>query len=326
MNIGTKVIGKYNQIKENIIVGSLPYVSIYNMKWLSYDIQQLHTKEILISNDFYGNANTIKKYCGLNERYTIKASLEHASYMAKDFYWDVEVNHDLPGIITQGCVRRDVLKKVTSKSVYVVGPYIAYAKSFYSERKKRKLKKGKTLLVFPMHSATHMDIDYDMELFISEIERVKKDFDTVRICMYWKDILRGSHMIYRQRGYEIVSAGHLYDKCFLSRLRSIIEMSDCVMANEIGTYIGQAVYFKKPVYLYRQEGWVSNADVSTVEFDTRQDTPYYEKMFQLFGELSDEITREQYELCDYFWGIQSVLDCHKMKKLLDSLEKEYCKD
>lgn len=327
MDIVRKVTGKCRQIRENLIVGYLPHVDIRKTKWLSYDIQELRTKEILIPNDFYGNAHTIKKYCGLGEDYAIKAALEHATYFGKDMHWDLEINHEMPAIISQGNIRKEVLSKFTQKEIHIIGPYIAYADSYYKDIAQEKDKLGKTLTVFPMHSTTHIDLDYDIQRFINEIERIKGQFDTVRACMYWKDIIRGQHKIYKEKGYDVVCAGHLYDKAFLSRLRSIIELSDCVMSNDVGSYVGQAVYLNKPVYLWRQSYSFSKSEYDkTEEYSERLKDPNYEMIFDTFCKLSDTITEEQDRICDYFWGIHSVQSKDALRELLMDLENKYNAD
>lgn len=326
MRVVEKVTGKVKQIQESAFVKRLENVTIYDTKNLSYDIQELRTVEVLKPNDFYGNAFTLKKFSGINLDNSIKASLEHATYFGENLYWDLEVNHEMPGIITQGNIRKEVLRQYTDKKVYVVGPYMFYADSFFPKERMEleKQKSGKTLTVFPMHSTTWIDIDYNVDLFIEEIERVKSRFDTVRICMYWKDIIRGTYEKYKEKGYEIVCAGHIYDKYFLPRLKSIIELSDCIMSNDVGSYVGQAVVMNKPVYLFRQSYECSESEnASSEEYIERLKDSNYEKVFKAFNEMRDDISEEQYQICDYFWGVRSILSKAQMRDLLLGLERDF---
>lgn len=321
-----KVLGKVKQMQEYAHVKNLKNVSIHDIKKLSYDIQELRTPEILKPNDFYGNANTLKKFCGIDTDCSIKASLEHATYFGENVYWDLEVNHNMPGIITQGNIRVEVLKKYTEKPVYAIGPYMFYATPFLSKEEmiEEKNRIGKTLTVFPMHSTTWIDVDYNVEKFIKEIERIKNKFDTIRVCVYWKDIIRGTYKIYQDKGYDIVCAGHLYDKYFLNRLKSIIELSDCIMSNDVGSYIGQAAVMNKPVYLFRQDyQYMESENASAEEYEKRLQDPNYFKVFDAFVEFRDNLSQEQYEICDYFWGVKSTLTKIQMQNLLRELEQQY---
>lgn len=257
------------------------------------------------------------------ERYRIKASVEHAFFFGKD-YWDIEVNHDLPGIITQGSIRPEMLSKYTDKPVYPIGTYIQYADDFYySEEKKKELKdkSGRTLLVFPMHSSHWIDLDYNVDEFIHEIQEVSAGFDTVRVCMYWKDIIRKTHLKYKEKGFEIVSAGHIYDKQFLRRLKLIISTADHVMSNDVGSYVGQSLCLNKPVFLWRQS-YSGGGEGYEEEYDTRLSDEKYLAVFDAFGEFQESITEEQKDLCDKFWGLKKKMTPNELRALLEKLERE----
>lgn len=310
-------------LEDKPMLSKLAGASVYDMEKLSYDIHNLYSKELSLSNDYYGHASILKKYCGCSPSYRIKASIEHAAYFGMD-HWDPEVIHSLPGIITQGNSRPEILKKYTDKPVYSIGTYIQYADDdYYTESQKRewKEKSGKTLLVFPMHSTHWIDLNYNVDAFIKEIQNVSAGFDTVRVCMYWKDIIRNTHLKYKEKGFEIVSAGHIYDKEFLRRLKVIISTADHIMANDVGSYIGQAVCLNKPVYLWKQE-YSGGGPGYDEEYDARLSDPNYLEVFEAFREFREGITEEQKELCDKFWGTGTKMTREELRKIVDKLEQE----
>lgn len=313
----------YRAAEDKRMLSKLKSASIYDIEDLSYNVHNLYSKELSGSNDYYGHADAIKRYSGFDSSYQIKASVEHAFFFGKDC-WDLEIKHDLPGIITQGSIRPEILAKYTDKPVYPIGTYIQYADDFYySEEKKKELKEksGRTLLVFPMHSTHDIDLDYNADEFIHEIQEVSSGFDTVRICMYWKDIIRKIHLKYVEKGYEIVSAGHIYDKQFLSRLKLIISTSDHIISNDVGSYVGQSLCLNKPVYLWRQK-YSGRGEGYEEEYDTRLSDEKYLAVFDAFGEFRESITEEQKDLCDKFWGVRKKMTSDELRALLEKLERE----
>ncbi len=299
-----------------------------NLKALAKDIPNLITPEKYPHNDFYFNALNLKKYAGIDENDYIRAAIEHGPYMGEGF-WDQDVNSPFSSIIVCANYRREILKKVCNKNIIVIGPYIAYAKNVLSNKAMQKEKKrlGNNLLVFPSHSTHWVYTEYNINDFISKIQEISKNFDTVRICMYWKDILRGTYKPYQKTGFEIVCAGHIYEPNFLPRLRSIIELSDFTMSNNIGTHIGYCVYLNKPHYLIESQFKFINHLENSSEI-LSNDSNFKSKIDikKAFSKFSDIITDEQFKVVDKYWGISEVKTKEEMKSILLELEKNYIKN
>ena len=51
----------------------------------------------------------------------------------------------------------------------------------------------------------------------------------------------------------VVTAGYIMDPLFLSRLKSIIQLSDLTMSNNVGTHLGYCIYLNKPHWIVRQK-------------------------------------------------------------------------
>ncbi len=283
------------------------------------------TSEVCLQNDFYGNAYCIKNYCSMNENYYIKAAIEHACYMGENYVWDEDVNSIFKSIITLSPKRKEILEKVTEKKVFTVGPYIAYAG--YSRSKNElddeKKKLGRTLVVFPSHSTDIVKMNFDFNLFVNEIKNFSTEFDTIRICVHYTDILKNKHLMYKKAGFHIVSAGHIYDTLFLPRLKSILYCSDMIMSNDAGSYIGQAAYLNKPCYLYRQKLHVDETEnkEDIREYLIRNDDKFYNDLFEKFNKPQDYISKEQRDVINYGWGVNLVKDKSTMKKILGEIEE-----
>jgi len=198
------------------------------------------------------------------------------------------------------CIKRENLK---SKAISV-GPYIKGADFFYSKTKLDEIKHkyGRILLVFPHHSTDVIQAEYNMDDFITAINHYKKEyrFDSVFVCLYWADILRGKDEKYLQNGFVVVTSGHRSDPRFLSRQKDLIYLSSHTMSNFAGGYVGYSICMGKPHFLYKQQ---TECLIDGVE---QEKSPSWEKaklkFYEVFGTFSSEITPEQYELTEKYWG------------------------
>jgi len=132
---------------------------------------------------------------------------------------------------------------------FCIGPYIHYAKPFYDLNKTEMIKKqyGKTLLIMPQHTFEGGHAEYNSRRFVEDIlKKYSSKFDTVMACLYWNDF--DSHLYKALISFDIkiVSAGFRFDKQFLKRLKTILEISDFVVGNSIGSHIGYCLQMGKP--------------------------------------------------------------------------------
>ena len=170
-----------------------------------------------------------------------------------------------------------------------------------------------------MHSTHWINLEYNVSAFIKEIKHIAKDYDTVVVCMYWKDIINNAYERYINEGFEIVSAGHIYDsKNFLPRLKSIIELSDMVISNDVGSYVGQSIALNKPCYLFRQDyvATSSNKDIDCNEYDERLKDENYIKNFEIFSSPKPIITNNQRAFANYLWETDIHLTRQQMINIL----------
>ncbi|GEM_PF-3190818 len=297
------------------------------LDYLKIELPRKYNFEMLDQNDYYNHAGILKKFCGIDKEYMIKAGIEHGCYMGEDYYWRDDVEHDLAGVITLSDKRKNILKRHTSKNIYCVGPYIAYADYLYSlaEMNTKKENAGKTLTVFPMHSSHTTNMKYDIMQFIKKIKEVENKFDTIKVCVHWRDIVNKKYIPYQKNGYQIISAGHVYNENFLPRLKSILYCTDAVMSNDAGSYVGQAMYMNKPCYLIQQKYDNVTLNDYEEEYDLRLQDDIYMNLFKVFNNPEFKITKEQIDLCNYTWGLDQVKTKKELKDILEELENTYQK-
>ena len=258
----------------------------------------------------YGHIHALYQYAGLPFPCDYKAipGLEHgvdpfivpidkyegkmfSSFWYQSAYKKKKVHHDHP-----------------QKPVFVIGPYIHYARHYYDQTVIDSIKKknGKTLLVFPYHDYELSSGSLNESQFVDFVmNELAHDYETVIICVYWNDVNRQVYELFQSAGAILVSAGYRGDPHFIQRLKTLIELSDAVCGNSFGTNIGYAISMNKPfVYFpskivfhemntkYDLEGGENGAD----DFDR--------KLLTLFGfgnkeEADPDAVRAFYE---FYWG------------------------
>ncbi len=152
------------------------------------------------------------------------------------------------GVESSSLIYRKKVFEKTGKVVFAIGPFIHYASSLLSKKQIQSEKKrlGKSILFFPAHSTPVIGMEFDINFLIKQIKKISKNYQTVRICLYWKDVLMGRDKVYKDAGFECVTAGHMLDPNFLPRLKSLIEISDLTAANIISSQTGFCIFLKKP--------------------------------------------------------------------------------
>jgi len=209
-----------------------------------------------------------------------------------------------------------IIKEYPLKATLKIGPYIHYAKELLSEYEYRDLKEknGKILLVFPFHSIDGVFSDFDSTEFLEIIEEKRKGFDTVIVCLYFKDIQLGRAKEYVDKGYTVTTAGHVNDAFFLNRLKSIIQLSDYVISNGVGSHIAYSMYLNKSVELFRQkttfrdeEGQENNANKKAMADISKHWDEYELIQDVLFRILNGEaLNNDDQEYLNNLFGVKYI--------------------
>ena len=207
----------------------------------------------------------------------------------------------------KGQIERILQKEGKSIEVVAMGSIISAANNFYPPRKLSIIKKriGRTLLVIPMHSWTGVNNKFSSDVFIDEVERIKFNFDTVLVCLYYMDIRQGKHKYYLEKGYTVVCNGDRFDPNFISRHRDLIELADVTMSNGIGTHIGYSIALNRPHYYFKQEMITELSEHVRQDEEVEQTyrVEFEKKVVSLFGEFKYEISEDQKSFIELYWGM-----------------------
>lgn len=293
--------------------------------------RELETTEYHVTNDYYGNAATLKKFAGLSNLYSIKAAVEHGPELSRgSTVWSCDTKSLVPGFIVCAQQRVSSLRAATNKMLFAVGSFVQYASLCVSEQEfiEERKRCGRTLLLMPGHSTHWNEVLFDIDKSCEYVKKIAVNYDTVKVCLGWKDVLNGFAERYISHGFECVTAGHMYDNTFLNRLRTIISLADAVMTNVNGGHVGYSVLLGKPVYI-RDEGLTFETRRKDMrdEFRRRMGAivAYKKEGFDLFGEFRSEITVDQQEYVDEMWGAQIKRSPEDLRTIFAIYEDVYQK-
>jgi hypothetical protein len=288
--------------------------------------------EIHYPNSTYGYAKILKNYVGLPETYPIKVCYSHfASFHRTAFSPKAPFlstyNFDIPVFLACGRFEEENMRTYRPKNlVYVIGSPFLYAESFFSDEyiKQEKTRLGKNLLVFPSHSTLSSCSVYNVQEFLDSImNKYKNQFDTIRICLYWRDIELNRHQFYIEKGFELVSAGNSLDYNFIPRLKGLLQICDAITTNSLGTHVGYSISLNKPVsMLQRTSHNFHNLDKNMLKFYSEENyAPEYKILEELL--LSNEelkITDEVREIIELFWGLNEKKTKEELRQIFFEAE------
>ncbi len=300
--------------------------SIADVSWLKQyrkDVKdgkrRFYTTDCNFSNShIYGIWYSLFGDFDLDPIYT--PSVEHGLIFHNQIFNDIQ-DTARAACVTFGDFRKQIIRQYTQMPVFCVGPYIQYAKSFYDEEKikSEKAKNGKTLLVFPMHSTDTSELSVEVDNYRKYLKEKRNEFDTVLINSFWWNINDPLTEALRSDGYKIVSAGIRDDVMFMSRLKTLIQLSDLVVGDSIGTHVGYCVNCGVP-FCYEPLGSAFASLPKKESSDLDFCDLHMNKIKKAFYN-SERITEEQRDLCKYYWGQELTLAKEELRIIISITKK-----
>ena len=335
LNRLSQIIFKNELFRKKLIVKIYNFKQIFKKKnkessLFDYNALILNSKfyctEYYKGNALYGIGKVIKEYCDYDKK--VLGCIEHGVYFGDYINEKEAIKSGLPAVLTYGTVRNDMLRKKKSKKlIFKIGPYIKYANLLLTDDEIKNIKKknGKTLLVFPTHSVDRVETEFDYNVFINEIKKFKEryNFKTVLVSLYYRDIELEKNKIYEDNGFIVVSNGLKEDYDFLSRQKTFITLSDYTISNSVGTHIGYSVALGIPHTIIKQKMEYK----SDSKFDVKDVPNLYlessilqkKEVEEYFLKYSEEITKEQLQVCNKYWGLGNYKTKEQMLELLTFL-------
>ena len=229
-------------------------------------------------------------------------AIEHGLIFAPQIFTDVRFTARA-SVATLGPYRKDVIQRFKGVPVFCVGPYIQYAADYYEPEKfaALKAKLGRTLLVFPAHSTDTSSISRDQQSYIDQVAEIARDFDSVLVSAFWWNLNDPIIDAFEAQGYRTVCAGFRDDPHFLSRLKTVISLSDLIVGDGVGTHVGYALNLGVPYRLLPVD-----SDTEFANLDERAAKAEVDSLKRTVGLPflgATAITDEQIAVCEPYWGL-----------------------
>jgi hypothetical protein len=276
----------------------------------------LLTRELHLVNSWYGHAEVLKRHAGWPDERPLKVTIEHGPWV-DDVIWGFDVRSPLPIHLCAAPWRAKYFTDETGIEAQAIGPFIRYVQPENPPLPQRPL-----TVAFPAHSSEHIDAEYALDAFVANLERRAERHDVV-VCVYWRDALRGLTAHFEERGFRCVTAGHINDPGFLSRLAGVIGSASHVFTNEVGTHVLYAALLGRPVWVASQPvDYVIKRQVAG-HVDQDYDHPRLRRLRELFATEGDEVTEEQRGFVDDIIGSSATRSPDELRAIFDRAEVLY---
>jgi hypothetical protein len=294
--------------------------------------------ELVLNNHLYGHAKALKNYVGLPDIYPIKVLYSHGltwnNYILTHYNWSYDMR--IPTFLAWGHNEKKMISECfPNTKIYVTGAPFLYSDNFFSKEyiNKERKRLGKNLLVFPAHSAKVLVADFSDEDFVKLIRVYEDQFDTIRICCYWKDIQLDRYQVYTKNGFEIVTAGHSSDCNYISRLKGLLSICDATITNGFGSHIGYSIAMNKPVKLLPLTGYKDTVSVCSIPEIGLLSEPAKLSCIPEIKLLIDklqknenfDITQEITDLIEPYWGLHEKKSKEELRQIFFEAEQLFKK-
>ena len=282
--------------------------------------RQGYYKENYDSNIMYGIGTAFRSYAGYSGK--ICCTTEHGIPPLRVDNFSEFRDNNAPILLAHSEERRELIQPLTNKLIITYGPsFVPYAKGIYTDFQVKYIKRnnGKTLVIFPVHNndvSAYVNYKQEQDEFIEYVKKIKdeQDFEEVIACLYYVDVERGMQSLYERQGWKVVCAGNNKNYDFADALKSIFQIADAVIVQGL-TGVAYSTYLGIPCHFYKYDEELQHAN-GIVTNNTAWVQPTKKRLLELFPNISDTISKEQYDFCNKTWGYDCVKTPVEMKLIL----------
>ena len=278
-------------------------------------------------SDHYGIGYWYKKYAGFPSHLPIRLHSDHAPSLQETLL-PFDINSPYKKALFHNTLKvDDNNQKKRFKKVYIAGS------AFVHYRKMHAIKRSENpegTLCFPMHPTAVVDVLIDYDAYMDELMQLPKKFHPFTVCLYYLDIEKGLHHKFLNRGFDVVTAGHMYDEIFPVRFYDFLKTKKYVTSNVYGSFTPYAIEMGIPFFFYGQTNNIklnnkgdkaAKMGLSTLEEYTKtgRKVSYDDKAKDLFSDFSDQVespSKEQIKFAEHILGINHQIGSKKLKFVL----------
>lgn len=293
-----------------------------NLKKLCKD-RELITEEIFQPNAFYGHNKIIKYYAGIPSGESLKAVFLHGvTDISTDYVWEAEKKALVPVLYYYW---PNSYRKYSEKTNKIVLPGTAPFVYVTKMLSVKTVPKREGTIFFPTHSSHHITSIVDFEKLANGLQKLDDKFKPVTICIYWRDYNLGHHKIFEEKGFKVVSAGHMFDPLFLFRFYHLCSTHKYSASNEIGSHLfysvkaGCSFFFTDYIQAVKK-----GSEIFLKRGTSTPDPTIVSNLVELFSTSWDRSTIEQVDTVDEFLGVKNLKTPDKLRaelRFAENLDK-----
>lgn len=219
--------------------------------------------------------------------------------------------------------------KPINKPTFILGSlYPRYRR--FKNINKQKTSKGS--LVFAGHSTKTISVKSDWNKLIQQFKELPKQYKPLTICIYFIDYLKGVHVPFLEAGFDVVTAGHISDPCFIDNFYNILRQFKYVISTDTGSHLYYAIEMDIPFMIYGMPGTYlskgNNKDALAKEYKINSFDKFND-IYQLFTptpeqiEQGIEITEEQRRFVHEKIGTYDALPLEEVREIILQHQKKF---
>lgn len=283
--------------------------------------------ERYVPNDNYGFAYVLKKYSGYPMEKAINAVIPHGIYFRDRVLPKSELNASVGAVLTFPPYLSTLWR--TSQKQKRVIPFaspIHYALKLFKNEVPVEQRHGSVFL--PKHSTALVNIDYNVDKVVRELEEIPNEYKPTTICLHWNDIEKGFADRYRSLGFPVVCAGHLTDYQFIFRWLHLVSRHKVAIGCGLQSALFYSVAAGVPFYLLKENAEIVSSERVAALFNkntkpySREAEKRMEKLKSMFRELRPQVSREQQALVDHYTQKPMTMSPGALHRMLGSLDPE----
>jgi FkbM family methyltransferase len=268
-----------------------------------------------IVNQTYGLGYWLKDYGRYSDDLPLCTYMDHGMTLF-DKIPEHELINDAPIIFKFSPRLVEIYKQQSNKPVYnLINPAIYYRNKYNIQ--KSTFAKGS--LFFVGHSTRDIDDHTDWDCFVASFQAIPENFYPIDICLHPADLEKGLDTYFRNKGFNVISAGPAYSDDFLGKFYNNLRNYQYVLSNLIGSYTFYSVEMDIPFSLFGEEPNYFNKGDANVEkgyYNSYKEQPTYQKAKSLFSGFHKVVTEEQKDFVEFETGKNTTISRKETHYLL----------
>jgi len=196
----------------------------------------------------YGFNHIIRRYSGFPWYLPLPAHMEHG-WTPYDFALKTDLKSDKPLMLVFNRRREKIWKKESSMHVAIMGsPFIHYKNA----KRLNKSPNASGTIAFPSHSIYEGESRFSVEKYCRLLNDLPAEFKPIKICLFYLDYISPRAQIYKNAGFEVVTAGPKFTGSLDFANRFYRHLLSCRYAtsNSVGSYAFYAIDLDIPFFLW----------------------------------------------------------------------------